>query len=181
MIYLTPDQHYLLHRRKARRAATTRRLTMKQGRAVTTRSSAMLRKLGWVAAGLVLVTSTAGIASPAGADTPPLWRKLGCGTTYHEVNFTVKGSGDNSLELSVAHYPGHFGQLEVKERVGSNFRLVWQWSQPTNWIIGSYIQKSPALSAGSYIAQYWAHNRAQSEAFCSSWLFQGDGATFSNP
>jgi hypothetical protein len=156
---------------------------MRQGRTVTIRRSRMLHKLGWLAAALVLATSTAGIASPAGANgyTPPLWRNLGCGTTYHEVNFTVNGSGDNTLELSVGHYPGHFGQLEVKQRVGSDVRLVWQWTQPTNWFIGSYEQKSPALAAGSYIAQYWAHNRAQSASFCSSWLFQGDAATFSNP
>ena len=156
---------------------------MRQGRTVTTRSSAMLRKLGWVAAGLVLATSTAGIASPAGADTNtgPIWKKLGCGTVYHEANFTVKNSGNDTLMLSVGHYPGHFGQLEVKERVGSEFRLVWQWTQPTNWIIGSYERTSSALSPGSYIAQYWAHNRAQSQAFCSSYLFQGEASTFSSP
>lgn len=158
---------------------------MRQGRTVTTRSSATLRKLGWVAAGLVLATSTAGIASPAGAvgDTGALWRKLGCGTAYHEVNFTVKNdsSGDNTLMLSVGHYPGHFGQLEVKERVGSEFRLVWQWTQPTDWIIGSYERTSAALPPGSYIAQYWAHNRAQAQAFCSSYLFLGQAANFSSP
>jgi len=156
---------------------------MRQGRAVTTRRSAAVRKLGWAAAGLVLATSTVGIVSPAGAvsNTGALWRKLGCGTAYHEVNFTVKNDGDNTLMLSVGHYPGHFGQLEVKERVGSQFRLVWQWTQPANWIIGSYEQKSAALSPGSYIAQYWAHNRAQSEAFCSSYLFLGQAAAFSSP
>jgi hypothetical protein len=156
---------------------------MRQGRTVTTPSSGTLRKLGWVAAGLVLATSTAGIASPAGAavNSGPLWKKLSCGTTYHEENFTVKNGGDNTLMLAVNHYPGHFGQLEVKERVGSEFKLVWQWSQPTNWFIGSYERKSEALPAGSYIAQYWAHNRAQSQTFCSSYLYLGNAAEFSNP
>lgn len=150
---------------------------------MVTRSSAMLRALGWVTAGLVMATATAGIASPADAavSNGAIWRKLGCGATYHEENFTVKGSSDNTLMLAVGHYPGHFGQLEVKERVGSEFRLVWQWTQPTNWIIGSYERISQALPAGSYIAQYWAHNRAQSQAFCSSYLFQGEAATFSSP
>jgi hypothetical protein len=156
---------------------------MKQGRMVTTRSSGTLRKLGWVAAGLVLATSTAGFANPASAvdSYAPLWKKLSCGTTYHEENFTVKKGGGNTLMLAVNHYPGHFGQLEVKERVGAEFKLVWQWSQPTNWIIGSYERTSAALSPGSYIAQYWAHNRAQTQAFCGSYLYLGDAADFSSP
>jgi hypothetical protein len=147
------------------------------------RQGPILRKLGWAAAGLVLATSTGVIASPAGADgyIPPLWRSLGCGAAYHEVTFTVSGSSDNMLELSVDHYPGHFGQLEVKQRVGSNVQLIWQWTQPISWIIGSYEVKSPELPAGSYIAQYWAHNRAQSASVCSSWLIQGNAATFANP
>jgi hypothetical protein len=84
----------------------------------------------------------------------------------------VKKGGGNTLMLAVNHYPGHFGQLEVKERVGTEFKLVWQWSQPTSWIIGSYERTSAALPAGSYIAQYWAHTGRRHRPFAghtSTW------------
>lgn len=101
-----------------------------------------------------------------------LWGELGCGTPYAEVHFTITTGNVRRLDLLVHHTPGHFGTIEVKEKIDGRFDLKWQWRQPWDWIWGTqYRIESPHLHGGDYIVQYWSHNHAQDKLFCSSVVY----------
>lgn len=101
-----------------------------------------------------------------------LWGELGCGTPYAEVHFTITTGNVRRLDLLVHHTPGHFGTIEVKQKIDGRFDLKWQWRQPWDWIWGTqYRIESPHLYGGDYIVQYWSHNYAQDKLFCSSVVY----------
>lgn len=95
-----------------------------------------------------------------------LWHSVRRGAFHHH-------DWERAQARSLVHHtPGHFGTIEVKQKIEGRFDLKWQWTQPADWIWGTqYRIESPHRSGGDYIVQYWSHNLAQDKLFCSSVVY----------
>jgi hypothetical protein len=127
-------------------------------------SSRLLGVAAALGAATALLVPTVASADNAVAKT--VWHNLSCSEAQHH---TFHIDADNSrVRLRVHHDWYQAGKLYVDHHGTSR---VWEFDQPSNWIVGNYHVESKPLERGTYTAEMHAgNNSALHDGYCRSTL-----------